>query len=78
MKKLTLHETIDLIEALAPLKKLGMSVDKAINKLAMLEDKKFRTRLNKALGEFNKFNKASFEMRAKMLGIKLTKNRRKG
>jgi len=53
------------------LKKLGMSVDDAFIKIAMLEDIKFKQALANSIKKFNKFQKADIKDRAKMLGMKI-------
>ena len=71
MNKLTVSETIDLVKALQLLEKLGMSISDALSKIGMFEDKEFKDSLRESLEEFNKFQEADFEDRAKILGIKL-------
>ena len=71
MNKLTVSETIDLVKALQLLEKLGMSISDALSKIGMFEDKEFKDSLGESLKDFNKFQEADFEDRAKILGIKL-------
>jgi len=77
MKKLTLSETIDLINCLDVLeKKLGMKTKNSLSWLFGFEDGKIKKSVGKSLAEYDKFCRSDLVERGKMLDIKITKHKR--